>query len=414
MNLKLKKLWIATCFLFIFLILLFNSPTITYAQRSGEAYVYCFPRSYTSEMLFSYFNNDSNWKIILHDLNNSALLDRFLNLTKTLSFLGVNVIPPHLCTSCELEHLTWDEILTAYGSPLIGFFRNERLTAITIGIIHHEILDQALMVNDENVKVFTPDNVHSLSCKDVRTRLEELFLAQEGNGKTEMNFSNLVFSITSLALADSVNPCTFALFTALLFTTIHDLAKTRSAITGVSFILAIFIGYYFLGLGVFRILVAISHLDKVLAILGLVFGISAIMRGLKVKFKHPIPKSFHRFMELRKSYAKKMLRKSDANVISSFFLGLTATCILLPCSGGPYIVGLGLLSILKNPIQKYLFLALYDLIFVTPLIFVLATVLVSSKISYKIKVFRSTNLGIMELVSGTLLVIICICLLLAS
>lgn len=190
------------------------------------------------------------------------------------------------------------------------------------------------MVNDVDVKVFTPYDVYSLS--NVRIQLQEFFLAERSE-KTEINVSKLVLSITLLALTDSVNPCTFALFTALLFATLHSLGEMRAATTGFFFISAIFIGYYVLGLGVFRILVAIPHIDKALPILGLMLGVFSIIRGLKVKFKSSIPKSFRRFMELR-------IRKSYASIIASFVLGLIATFTLLPCSGGPYMVGLGLLS----------------------------------------------------------------------
>jgi cytochrome c biogenesis protein CcdA len=292
--------------------------------------------------------------------------------------------------------------LIAYGSPLIGFFRNERLIAISIGITNYKTLDQVLMVDDENIKVFTPYYVYSLN--NARIQFQEFFLEQEGNKKTEIYIQNLVFPITLLALADSVNPCTFALFTALLFITLHSLGEMRAAATGFSFILAIFIGYYVLGLGAFSILVAIPHIDKVLAILGLLMGGFNIIRGLKVEFKSSVSKHFGRFMESR-------IKKSYASSIFSFFLGLIATFTLLPCSGGPYIVGLGLLSTLKDSSQIYLLLTLYNLIFVMPLILILTIVLASSRISFKIKVLRSTKLGIMELVNGALLIIVCIYLL---
>jgi hypothetical protein len=66
-----------------------------------------------------------------------------------------------------------------YGSPLIGFFHDKRFIAITIGIIDYEVLDQALVVNDKHIKVFTPYGVRSLS--DASIKLENFFLVQEGN-----------------------------------------------------------------------------------------------------------------------------------------------------------------------------------------------------------------------------------------
>lgn len=350
-------------------------------------------------MLLRFFENKSDWKITFYDLNDSSSLEKFLNITKTLIFLRVQVLPPDLCLSCEMENLTLDEILTVNGQPLLGFFRDGRLTAITIGIVNYETLAQALMVkDDEGVRVFTPYEVHHLSDKGVRTRLEEFFI---GEGRSEIEISNVILSIILLALADSVNPCTFALFTALLLITLHYSGKMRVAVTGFSFISAIFIGYYILGLGVFQILVAVPHMDKALAILGLVLGALNVVRGLKLKFKSPIPKSLRRFMELK-------ISGSYTSVAASFGLGLISSLILLPCSGGPYMVFLGLLSALKGLTQAYLLLAFYNLLFLMPLIFILVAVLMLNRLARKIKVFRSTKLGIMEMVSGALLTIMCL------
>ncbi len=404
MNLKYRKLRNLSLrifpALFIILVLLFNFSTITYAQKPKEVHVFGFsdsppsspflPSINVSDTLLEYFENKSDLEVIFHDLNNSYALESFLKITNMLTILGIEIIPPEVCTPCKLKLLTQDELLTTYGSPLVGIFHNDRLTAIIIGITPYETLDEALMMHDEDVKVFTQHDIYSLS--NVQINLEEFFL-MEGSG------INLVLSITLLALADSVNPCTFLLFTALLFVTLHSLGKMRAAATGLAFILAIFIGYYILGLGVFHILVAIPNLDTALAVLGLTFGVFNIMRGLKI-FNFSIPKPFHNFMEMK--------TKSYATITASFGLGLMASFTLLPCSGGPYMVGLGLLSTLKDSIQSHLLLTLYNLIFLIPLILIFSAILLSNRISHKIKVFRSTDLGIMDLIGGSLLSIICI------
>jgi len=291
--------------------------------------------------------------------------------------------------------------LMGYASPLVGFFRNGRLTAIAVGIIKFEILDRALAVTGDDAKIFALDKEYPLP-GDVRQNLEILFLGESGVG---INASNLISFISLLALADSVNPCTFAVFTALLLIALHTLGKTKAALTGFSFILAVFICYYILGLGLIRILTAIPHVEKIVALIGLAFGAFSLTQGLKPKFKSPVPKSLRRFVEAQ-------ISKSHISLIASFAVGIAASFTLLPCSSGPYFVGVGLLSALNDRVQAYLLLSLYNTIFVTPLIAILFAVLSSSAYIRKIKAFRSTNLGAMELISGLLLVIICAYLLL--
>jgi len=86
---------------------------------------------------------------------------------------------------------------------------------------------------------------------------------------------------------------------------------------------------------------------------------------------------------------------------------------LLPCSGGPYLVGLGLISCLGEPAEAYLLLVLYNLIFAVPLVAILASLLAFSSLSRKMKALRSAKLGLMEIVSGSLLVMACIWILLS-
>jgi len=385
------------------LLILFSSlvcPSFAYVQRSNTVYVYGFEESPTTESLLGYLSR-SDCEVVFRRLNESSR-DEFLKIVELLRVLGVEVTPPDLCIQCELLHLTWNEILMGHASPLIGFFRDGRLTAITLGTAEFEILDRALAVRSDGMKIFALDTEYSIQDDDVRLKLEELFVGESG---MSMKASNLVSSISLLALADSVNPCTFAVFTALLFMALHALGKTRAAMTGLSFIAAVFACYYILGLGFIRILVAIPHVEEIVASIGLAVGVLSIGQGLNPKFKSPVPKPLRRFMEVQVS-------KSYVSPVASFALGVAASFALLPCSSGPYIVGIGLLSALNDPVQTYLLLTLYNSIFVAPLIAILFAVLFSGAYVRRIKTFRGTKLGLMELISGLLLAIVCVYLLL--
>jgi len=77
------------------------------------------------------------------------------------------------------------------------------------------------------------------------------------------------------------------------------------------------------------------------------------------------------------------------------------------------LVGLGLISGLREPIEAYVLLALYNLIFTVPLAAILVFLLAFSSLSRKVKAIRSAKLGLMEVVSGFALVIACLWILLS-
>jgi len=402
------KGWALACLLLAFVVLSNDLVSDVYAQQSNEVYVYAFPESMGYERIHTYFDSKSDWKVIFHNLSETSSSGRFLEILATLRVQGVEVSPEGLCLPCELyvKYFTIEDIWMAYASPLLGLLVDGRLFAVTVGVVDNETLGQAVGVNSDYVKVFAYQQLYALTDESVRAQLEELFVGPEGSGKGVMDASTLIWPIVILALADSVNPCTFAVFTALLFISLYSFGKMRTVSTGLSFILAVFIGYYALGLGLVQILEGFPNIHSALAVVGLVIGAFSIASGVKPKFKSPIPKSVRKFIEQR-------ISKSYASPVASFIFGLVITFTLLPCSGGPYLVGLGLISGLREPIEAYVLLALYNLIFTVPLAAILVFLLAFSSLSRKVKAIRSAKLGLMEVVSGFALVIACLWILLS-
>ncbi len=390
------------CLLLAFVVLSSGLPSDVRAQEPNEIYVYAFPESLGYERIHKYFDSKSDWKVIFHNLSDPSSSERFLEIVAMLRVQGVEVAPEGSCLPCELyvEYFSWDDIWMAHASPLTGLLVNGRLCAMTVGVADDETLDRADHVNDDQVRVFAHQEVYTLTDESVRAQLKTLLVGPEEEAKGDVDMSTLIWSIVFLALADSVNPCTFAVFTALLFITLYSFGRVRTASTGLSFILAVFTGYYALGLGLVQILTAVPNIHRALAVVGLVIAAFSIATGAKPEFRSPIPISVRKFIEQRMS-------RSYASPAASFVLGLVATFTLLPCSGGPYLVGLGLISSLRAPVRARLLLALYNIIFAVPLAAILVGLLAFSNLSRKVKALRSTKLGLMEIVSGLLLVIVC-------
>jgi len=83
-----------------------------------------------------------------------------------------------------------------------------------------------------------------------------------------------------MTLADSVNPCTFSIFTALLLLTFSlSKEKRRIFIVGLPFITAIFLSYMLLGLGLIKVFSYIPAIKYVIVLFGLTFGIFSVLSG---------------------------------------------------------------------------------------------------------------------------------------
>ena len=387
--------------LLVFLVMLVYSP-LSHSQSECVIYIFGFKESLNVKILLEYFSGLDH-KVVLYDLNESSFRDKFLEIVETIRLMGVSVIPPEICISCELSHFSWNEVLIASNSPLIGFFRNGRLVAVTLGTTKPEVLEEALNAENNSVEVFSQDDEYFINDEKIRNKLEKLFL---GDDEALVNPSKIITSIALLALADSVNPCVFAVFTAMLFITLHSLGKIKAALTGLSFISAVFVCYYVLGLGAMPILLKIPYVDRAIALIGAALGIFNIVQGLKTGFKSPIPKTVKRFLEFQ-------IRRLYVSPAASFLLGAVASFTLLPCSGGPYVVGLSLLSILNDKFQAYLLLALYNALFIAPLLAILLITLASRRYVRKIKALKGDGARSMELISGSILLMICVYLLLS-
>ncbi len=205
----------------------------------------------------------------------------------------------------------------------------------------------------------------------------------------------LLATLVSLALSDAVNPC--ATYIYILLLTASALVAVRSGrkfvIVGTSaaFISAVFIGYYLLGIGLLRIMGYVP--TWVLALIAIGFGLWVIISGLRRTSR-----------VIAKASMLNLIRKAKASIAMSAVLGFIVTFTLLPCSSGPYVVFTGLLS--RYPLTTSLaLLALYNLIFVTPLIII--TALISSIARVKrVQEFIVSHDRELSVIAGILLVLI--------
>jgi len=205
----------------------------------------------------------------------------------------------------------------------------------------------------------------------------------------------LLATLISLALSDAVNPCATYIYVLLL--TASALVAVRSGkkfvIVGTStaFISAVFIGYYLLGVGLLRVMGYVP--TWVLAIIAIGFGLWVVISGLRRTSR-----------VIAKASILNLIRKAKTSIAMSAVLGFVVTFTLLPCSSGPYVVFAGLLS--RYPLTMSLaLLALYNLIFVSPLIVITALISSIAKVK-RVQEFIASHDRELSVIAGILLILI--------
>ncbi len=221
--------------------------------------------------------------------------------------------------------------------------------------------------------------------------------------------------ITLLALADSVNPCAIAVLTMVLVSILMQNPDKRKKVLygGVSFVLAIYLGYLFYGAVIIHFFNAFATLLRgqsniifnTLAILAMILG------GLNIKdyfYYQPggVATEMPKFM---RPYAKETIKKITTPM-GAFVIGFLVTLFLLPCTIGPYVVASGLLSELGF-LGALPWLAYYNLLFVLPMTIIVLLVYYGFSKVDEISGWKERHIRKLHLIAGVLLFIVGISLL---
>ncbi len=162
----------------------------------------------------------------------------------------------------------------------------------------------------------------------------------------------------ALAMSDSINPCTFVLYTMLLIAvSVREVLRKRLYVIGSAFILAVYVSYYLLGVG----LLFLGQYIPLWAagVFAVAFGAYTIATGL-----------LERSRIGDKGKIRRRIFSSDATFLGSFTLGMVVSTTLLPCSAGSYLVYTTIIARGSRALA-FLLLALYNVIFVLPLVIIL-------------------------------------------
>jgi len=217
--------------------------------------------------------------------------------------------------------------------------------------------------------------------------------------------SNLsLLTIIGAALVDSINPCAIAVLLILLGALVVSGDKKRALKAGLAFTLSIYVTYFLFGLGLFSAL-QISGLSfwfyKIIGILAVIIGLANIKDFFWYGgggFVMEIPRAWRPAL-------KKML-SSVTSPFGAFLMGFAVCLFELPCTGGPYIVILGLLAERMTMFASIPLLLMYNLFFVLPLIIITFMIYLGFANVEKTTEWKERNIRKLHLIAGLIMFIL--------
>jgi cytochrome c biogenesis protein CcdA len=215
------------------------------------------------------------------------------------------------------------------------------------------------------------------------------------------------WKITTLALADSVNPCAIAVLAMVLVVILIQNPDKRKKIlyAGLAFISAVYIGYLFYGVVIVQILRSFNEwilnysplFYNGFAILAMIIGALNIKDYFIYK-PGGIATEMPIFMRPK---VKRMIQKRTSPG-GAFVIGFLVTLFLLPCTIGPYIIASGILCE-KGILGSFPWLLYYNLVFVLPMLIIVGLISVGFTKVDKVSGWKDRNIRILHLVAGILL-----------
>ncbi|MBI3020262.1 MAG: hypothetical protein HYY60_02980 [Parcubacteria group bacterium] len=217
-----------------------------------------------------------------------------------------------------------------------------------------------------------------------------------------------IWIIIGAALVDSINPCVLgALIFLIAFMARVFKNRAKMLLCGLLYTAVVYATYLLLGFGILKVALGAG----IAGFFYLAVALIAIIAGLlEIKDFFWYGKGFSLTMipggaERLKYYTAKLAaleRHPILLVAATAFLGVFVVLIELPCTGAPYFAILGLLAA-GNYASAVPLLLLYNLVFIIPLLFVLA-VSYFGVTSTALERWRLRERGLMRLGIGIFLV----------
>ncbi|MCF8335914.1 MAG: hypothetical protein K9H65_04860 [Bacteroidales bacterium] len=205
-------------------------------------------------------------------------------------------------------------------------------------------------------------------------------------------------AVLSAAVVDAINPCACAVLTLLLGTILVG-RKNRAHVikAGLAFTASTLVSYLLMGLGLFYA-ISIAGIQQYIYI-----GVStlAILIGMGNLKDYLWPEKWFT-MEVPQSWRPKLERITSrvTSVPGAFGIGFLVSIFLLPCTSGPYIVVIGMLSEASSRLMAVWLLIIYNIIFILPFIAITLGVGYGLTTTARVEKLRKEKLKKIHLTTG--------------
>jgi len=305
----------------------------------------------------------------------------------------------------DQENLAFfEEVSKAYGTEISGVpttFLDDKVIVGYSPALETSLLQEIERCIEEGC-VSPSEKLEQANGKDV-TQITGDSSPSEDPEKTELQKKLTFPAVLSAAAVDAINPCAFAVFVILLSTVLVSGNKRRALGSGIAFTFAIYISYFLMGIGLYTAL-ASSGITKIIFIIA---ASLAIILGL-FNLKDYLWYGRWFVMEVPQKWRPAMQRliKGVTSVPGAFLIGFVVSLFLLPCTSGPYIVILGLLSETTTKNTAVLWLLLYNFIFVLPMIAITGIVYFGLSTPEKLNELRVKRIKTLHLITGAILLLL--------
>jgi len=195
----------------------------------------------------------------------------------------------------------------------------------------------------------------------------------------------VIFTVLGYGLLDGLNPCAFATIVFFISYLSFIGRKGREVlIVGAAFALGVFLTYLLVGIGLLNVLSSLEFISAlgqivylITAILCLILAVVSFLDFLKARRGRPEEMTLRLPMRIRR-WINRVIREGAqmrAFVAVAFITGFVISLIELACTGQVYLPTIIFVLSMPGPqIQALLYLVLYNLAFIVPLVVVFAMV----------------------------------------